>query len=59
MRLEGVLMLALLKVPQANAGVFARGGHDVIVGVHNNLGYFLAMAGQGKFCGFTRQTVAE
>ena len=45
MGLERVLMLALLKVPQANAGVFAGGSHDVIVGVHNNLGYFLAMAG--------------
>ena len=45
MGLQGVLVFALLKIPQANAGVFAGGSHDVIIGVHNNLGYFLAMAG--------------
>ena len=45
MGLQRVLMLALLKVPQTNAGVFTGGSHDVIIGVHNYLGYFLAMAG--------------
>ena len=59
MTLECALVLALLEVPQANASILTRRGHQIIEGMYHKFGNFGSMAQHGVLSGFPRETVTN